>query len=153
MTNVDHHYVINRHAANPQLSNLPDMRNLLPGRRLDDIENLIAFWALDNSYNRDPQSIFPAVTIVTYTIDPDDASKWMRSPYRELTPSDHSVDQLIAYSSLYYPIRFDLRDHCHQCLSPLLDDPEHDPHHYYDPPMRHATLTPPMVEIACLDGD
>lgn len=58
-------------------------------------------------------------TIANYTIDPEDASKWMRAPYRELAASDHTVDQLIAYSSLYYPIWFDLRDHRHRFLQPF----------------------------------
>lgn len=121
------------------LSDLPDIRNLLPGHRLDDVENLIIFWALDSSYNRDPQLIFPAATIAHYTIDPNDASKWMRAP------STHPVDQLIQYSSLCYPIRFDLGDHRHRFLQPSLDDPEYDPTQNYDPPLRHNTLTPPMV--------
>ena len=60
-------------------------------------------------------------------------------------PFTHPIDQLIQYSSLYYPIRFDLGDHRHGFLQPSLDDPEYDPTKNYDPPPRHNTLTPPVV--------
>ena len=106
---------------------------------------------MDNSYTRDPNSFFPSATIASYSIDPDDASKWIRPPYRELTPSEHPVDQLIAYSNLYYPIRFDLRDHRHRSLQPLFDDPEYDPNLNYDPPLRNNT--PPSVAVEGADDD
>ena len=53
MHRVDHHYVINRHAANEPISHLHDLRDFLPGQQIADIPNLIPFWALDNSYTRD----------------------------------------------------------------------------------------------------
>ena len=151
MQGVDYHYVINRHAANAPISHLPDIRAFLPGHRLDDIPNLIPFWALDNSYTRDPHSLFPAATIASYSIDPHDASKWIHPPYHEFAPSAHPVDQLIAYSNLYYLIRFDLRDHRHRFLQPLFVDREYDPNLDYDPPMRHNT--PPLVEVEGADDD
>ena len=151
MTRVDHHYVINRHAANEPISHLHDLRAFLPGHRLDDIPYLIPFWALDNSYTREPHSLFPAALIASYTIDPNDASQWIRPPYRDRAPSDNRVDQLIAYSHLYHPIRFDLRDNRHRSLQPLFDDPEYDPNLYYEPTMRHNT--PPLVEVEGADDD
>ena len=87
-------------------------------------------------------------TIASYSIDPHDATKWIRPPYRAVVPFEHPVDQLIAYSNLYYPIGFDLRDHRHRFLQPLFDDPEYDPNLDYDPPMRHNTPTPLEVEGA-----
>jgi hypothetical protein len=68
-----------------------------------------------------------------------------------MAPSQHPVDQLIAYSNLYYPIRFDLCDHRHRSLQPLFDDPEYDPNLDYDPPMRHDT--PPSVAVEGADDD
>jgi hypothetical protein len=149
MTSVDHHYVINRHAANAPISHLHDLRDFLPGHRLNDIPHLIPFWALDNSYTRDPHSLFPAATIASYSVDHE--TNWIRPPYQNAASSEHPVDQLIAYSHLYHPIRFDLRDHRLRYLQPLFDDPEYDPTLIYDPPMRHNT--PPTVEVDGADDD
>jgi hypothetical protein len=135
MHRVDHHYVIKHHAANEPISHLHDLRDFLTGHRLNDIPNLIP----NNSYTRDPHSLFPAATIASYSVNPADATNWIRPPYREVASSEHPVDQLIAYSNLYYPIRFDLRDHRHRFLQPLYDDPEYDPNLDFDPPMRHNT--------------
>ena len=41
MTHVDHHYVLNRHNSGPTMQLLPDFRNMLITRRLDDILYLI----------------------------------------------------------------------------------------------------------------
>jgi hypothetical protein len=86
MHRVDHHYMINRHAANEPISHLHDLRDFLPGHRLSDIPNLIPFWALDNSYTRDPHSLFPAATIASYSVDPADAIKWIRPPIDQFLP-------------------------------------------------------------------
>ena len=147
MHRVDHHYVIKHHAANEPISHLHDLRDFLPGHRLNDIPNLIP----NNSYTRDPHSLFPAAAIASYSVNPADATKWIRPPYREVASSEHPVDQLIAYSNLYYPIRFDLRDHRHRFLQPLYDDPEDDPNLDFDPPMRHNT--PPSVQVEGADDD
>jgi hypothetical protein len=113
MTHVDHHYLLNCHAANAPISH-PYICALLPGRRLNVIEHLIPFW-VDNSYTRDLNSLFPAATVASYSVDPHDARQWIRASYRELAPSTHSLHTPLSITrsvSIFF--------------QPMLDDPDYD---------------------------
>ena len=65
MNHVDHHYVINRHFAGPTMQSLPDYRNMLTNRRLDEIPYLILF---DNIYGRQAALSYVAALLATFTV-------------------------------------------------------------------------------------
>jgi hypothetical protein len=84
MTHVDHHYVINRHFAGTSMESLPDYRNMVNNRRLDDIPYLIPFRQVALSH--------VAATLLTFTVTNN--NQWRHQPFREYDASRNPVDQL-----------------------------------------------------------
>jgi len=105
MTHVDHHYVLNRQNSGPAMQLLPDSRNMLLTRRLDDLPYLIPFWQFDNIYGRQAALSYVAALIATFTQITQDTIYWRYLPFREYNASQNPVDQLIDHSQRFYPVR------------------------------------------------
>ena len=108
MTHVDHHYVLNRHNSGPTMQLLPDYRNRLITRRLDDIPYLIPFWPFDNIYGRQAALSYVAARLATFTVRNN--NHWRYLPFREYNASQNPVDQLIDHSQRFYPTRLTTSD-------------------------------------------
>jgi hypothetical protein len=143
MTHVDHHYVLNRHNSGPAMQLLPDSRNMLLTRRLDDLPYLIPFWQFDNIYGRQAALSYVAALIATFTQITGDTIYWRYLPFREYNASQNPVDQLIDHSQRFYPVRHALLAFRHD--RPVLLPPG--PNAVPDPPMLHAPSPLPSVEM------
>ena len=108
MTHVDHHYVLNRHNSGPTMQLLPDYRNMLITRRLDDILYLIPLSPFDNIYGRQAALSYVAARLATFTVTNN--NHWRYLPFREYNASLNPVDQLIDHSQRFYPTRLTTSD-------------------------------------------
>ena len=144
MTHVDHHYVLHRHNSGPAMQLLPDFRNMLITRRLDDIPYLIPFWQFDNIYGRQAALSYVAALIATFThVTQANGTHWRYLPFREYNASQNPVDQLIDHSQRFYPIRVALLAFRHDRPVLLPPGPDVVP----DPPMVHAPSPLPSLEM------
>ena len=144
MTHVDHHYVLHRHNSGPAMQLLPDSRNMLITRRLNDIPYLIPFWQFDNIYGRQAALSYIAARIATFTQRyHDNGTHWRYTPFREYNTSQNPVDQLIDHSQRFYPIRAALLAFRHDRPVILPPSPDVVP----DPPMLHAPSPLPSLEM------
>jgi len=123
---------------------LPDSRNMLLTRRLDDLPYLIPFWQFDNIYGRQAALSYVAALIATFTQITQDTIYWRYLPFREYNASQNPVDQLIDYSQRFYPVRHSLLAFRHD--RPVLLPP--DPAVVPDPPIVHAPSPLPSLEMA-----
>ena len=144
MTHVDHHYVLHRHNSGPAMQLLPDSRNMLITRRLNDSPYLIPFWQFDNIYGRQAALSYVATRIATFTQHHQDTGTyWRYTPFREYNTSHNPVDQLIDHSQRFYPIRAALLAFRHDRPVILPPGPDVIP----DPPMFHAPSPLPSLEM------
>jgi hypothetical protein len=122
---------------------LPDSRNMLLTRRLDDLPYLIPFWQFDNIYGRQAALSYVTALIATFTQITGDTIYWRYLPFREYNASQNPVDQLIDHSQRYYPVRHALLAFRHD--RPVLLPPG--PNAVPDPPMLHVPSPIPSVEM------
>ena len=137
-------FVLHRHDSGPAMQLLPDSRNMLITRRLNDIPYLIPFWQFDNIYGRQAALSYVAARIATFTQHyQDTGTYWRYTPFREYNASQNPVDQLIDHSQRFYPIRAALLAFRHD--RPVLFPPG--PDVVPDPPMLRAPSPLPSLEM------
>jgi hypothetical protein len=132
---------------------LPDYRDMVNNRRLDDIPYLIPFWPFDNIYGRQAAMCHVAATLLTFNYT---NNQWQHQPFRENDASRNPVDQLIDHSPLYYPVRAALLAFRHELPTLLHPDPDDVPDELldaHDSPLRNSLSPPPSVEMGDNDDD